>query len=133
MNKHIILFTGLLLLCSTFFAQAKNSQVLFVIDSIPLFNDPEEWNPILPEDISDVTVLKNKDSLKILGFQEFSGVTYVFTKEYRNRPDSIKRIPCLKQMVMKNDGWNLHGIPYTGKYIDYYNNGKIQDEGRLFN
>ena len=107
--------------------------MLFVIDSIPLINDPEEWNPLLPEDIADIRVVRSKDSLALLGYIKFDGVTYIFTKEYRNRPDSLKEIPSLKQMVTNNDVWNLRNIAYSGKYIDYYNSGKIQDEGTLLN
>jgi len=107
--------------------------MLFVIDSVPLLTDPEEWNPVLEEDIADFTVLRNKDSLKSLGWEQLDGITYIFTKEYRNRPDSIKKIPGLKQMEMLNDAWNFHGSPYNGKYIDYYNSGKIQNEGTLVN
>jgi antitoxin component YwqK of YwqJK toxin-antitoxin module len=36
-------------------------------------------------------------------------------------------------MVVKNEIWNLNGIPYSGKYIDYYNSGKIQNRGILLN
>lgn len=114
-------------------ASQTTNRTLFIIDSIPLINDPEEWNPISQEDIADLYVLKNKDSLKLLGWEQFDGVIYVFTKAYRNRPDSIKKIPSLKQMVMKEDVWHLHDIPYSGKYIDYYNNGQIQNEGNLLN
>jgi tetratricopeptide (TPR) repeat protein len=107
--------------------------MLFVIDSIPILTDPEEWNVVLPEDIADLRVLRGKDSLALLGYKNLDGVTYIFTKEYRNRPDSLKRIPSLKQMVKNNDAWNLRNIVYSGKYIDYYNSGKIQDEGTLLN
>ncbi len=113
--------------------QAPANKMLFIIDSIPLLHDPEKWNQIMPEDIADMNVVKNRDSLKLLGWKDLDGITYVFTKEYRNRPDSLKKIPGLKQMEMKNSAWHFHGVPYTGKYIDYYNNGKKQNEGMLLN
>lgn len=115
------------------FGQILNEKILFVIDSIPILNDPEEWNPIDPNDIADITVIKNKDSLKRLRPEQLDGIIYIFTKAYRNRPDSLKRIPSLNQMVVKNEIWNLNDIPYSGIYIDYYNSGKIQNKGTLFN
>ena len=118
---------------ATSFGQISNEKILFVIDSIPILNDPEEWNPIDPNDIADITVIKNKDSLKVLRSEQLDGIIYIFTKAYRNRPDSLKRIPSLKQMVVKNEIWNLNDIPYSGIYIDYYNSGKIQNKGTLLN
>ena len=88
---------------------------------------------INPDDIADITVIKKKDSLKRLRPEQLDGIVYIFTKAYRNRPDSLKRIPSLKQMVVKNEIWNLNGFPYSGIYIDYYNSGKIQDKGTLLN
>ena len=71
--------------------------------------------------------------MKWLRPEQLDGIIYIFTKAYRNRPDGLKRIPSLKQMVMTKEGWNLNGALYTGKYIDYYNSGKIQNEGTLLN
>lgn len=133
MKKNIIFSLVCLLSCATAVAQPPNQKMLFVIDSVPLLTDPEEWNQVLEEDIADFAVLRNRDSLKLLGWEQLDGITYIFTKEYRKRPDSIKRIPGLKQMKMLDGAWNLHGSPYSGKYIDYYNSGRIQNEGTLVN
>ena len=133
MNKLPILLFVFLSISAISYGQRSVEKILFVIDSIPLFNDPEEWNAITQEDIADITVIKNKDSLKRLRPEQLDGIIYIFTKSYRNRPDSLKKIPSLKQMAMKNEIWNLNGIPYSGKYIDYYNSGKIQNEGTLLN
>src|SRR5690242_10513810 len=124
MNKQHFLVLGLLLLSIFSIGQTSNNKILFIIDSLPLLNDPEEWNQLLEEDISDIKVVKSKDSLKLFGFEKFEGVTYIFTKEYRKRPDSLKKIPSLKQLKFENQVWNFNGVPYTGKYIDYFNNGK---------
>lgn len=132
MNKIILLF-GMSFCTSSSVAQPRSERMLFVIDSIPLLTDPETWNQVGSEDISDISVIRNKDSLKLLGWEQLDGITYIFTIEYRNRADSVKKIPGLKQMIMKNDAWHLHDIPYSGKYIDYYNNGRIQNEGVLVN
>lgn len=133
MYKMILCFIGLFSCCNVSFAQDANKRVLFVIDSIPLINDPEDWNPITSEDINDIVVIANKDSLKQLGWGRFNAVTYVFTKAYRNRADSLKRIPSLKQMVEKKGVWFLNDTPYSGRYIDYYNSGRIQNKGSLDN
>jgi len=128
----VFLFT-FLSISATSFGQIPDEKILFVIDSIPILSDPEEWNTIDPNDIADITVIKNKDSLKVLRPEPLDGIIYIFTKAYRNRPDSLKRIPSLKQMVMKNEIWNLNDIPYSGIYIDYYNSGKIQNKGTILN
>ena len=114
-------------------AQTANQKILYILDSIPIINDPESWNQIEPGDISDITVIKNKDSVHRLGWENVDGIIYIFTKAYRSRPDSIKKIPGLKQMVYTSDAWYLNGKIYSGHYIDYFNNGNIQDEGSLLN
>lgn len=112
-------------------AQSSNEKILIIIDSLPLIDNPEQWNQVLQEDIADMNIIKSRDSLKMLGWKKMDAVAYIFTKEYRKRPDSLKKIPSLKQMKINEDRWNFHDFPYTGRYIDYYNNGKIQNEGFL--
>jgi tetratricopeptide (TPR) repeat protein len=133
MNKIFLLFIVCLLTGTTSFAQNQNVKMFFVIDSIPVLDDPEEGNEVKGGDVSDLTVIKNKDSLKLLGYATFDGVTYIFTKEYRNRPDSLKRIPSTKQMERKSGVWLLAGNPYNGRFIDYYYSGRIQGEGIFLN
>ena len=133
MSKLSIFLLVFLSISATSFGQISNEKILFVIDSIPVLNDPEEWNSINADDIADITVIKDKDSLKRLRPEQLDGIVYIFTKAYRNRPDSLKRIPSLKQMVVKNEIWDLNGIVYSGIYIDYYNSGKIQNKGTLLN
>ena len=131
MNKLFVF--GLLLIATACSGQSGNSAILFIIDSIPLLNDPEPWNPIIKEDIADITILKNKDSIKALGWNDVDAITFIFTKAFRARSDSIKMIPSLKQMKQKDGIWYFKDTVYTGKYIDYYNSGRIQDEGTLVN
>lgn len=133
MNRNILLVIVLFSLCTTTFGQAAKSKTMFVVDSIPVIISPERFDEIMLEDIANISIIKNRDSLKILGLSQFDSVTYIFTKEYRNRPDSIKRIPSLKQMEIIDGVWSLLGIPYSGKYIDYYINGRKQNEGELVN
>jgi tetratricopeptide (TPR) repeat protein len=133
MNRLVFLLATFSFISIHSFAQATSERMLFIIDSIPLYNDPEPWNPITKEDIADMKVIRNKDSLKALGWEDVDAASFIFTKAYRSRPDSLKKIPSLKQMEMKNGVWFFEDTEYTGKYIDYYNSGKIQDEGTLIN
>ena len=133
MNKRLLFFLAFTLLSMSLPAQGKRENVLFIIDSIPLLYDPEDWNQLLRDDIADITIIQNKDSLKLLGWEKLDGVTYIFTKAYRSRPDSVKKIPSLRQMETKINGWHFNKELYSGKYIDFYNNGKIQAEGNLVN
>jgi len=96
MKKIILLLVGFFLINSNSFAQISNEKILFVIDSIPVIDDPSEGNNIVGSDVSDMNVIKNKDTIKYLGYENFDGVTFVFTKEYRKRPDSLKRFPSAK-------------------------------------
>ena len=131
--KKVIICIFLLFSCVLVFSQTPDRRVLFVIDSIPQLRDPEEWNKIMTDDIADISVIKNKDSLKMLGWGQMEAITFIFTKAYRKRPDSIKKIPSLKQMELKEGYWQCKGKLYSGKYIDYYNNGSLMDEGELMN
>jgi len=133
MNKITLLLVGLFWICTNSLGQASNEKIMFVVDSIPVMDDPEEGNGILQTDIADITVIRNKDSLKHLGYGQFDGATFLFTKEYRNRPDSIRQISSSKQMEKKDGMWLLRGIPYTGQFIDYYYNGRKQGEGTFIN
>ncbi len=130
MSKIVLSFIGIFVFSICSFGQ---NNILYVIDSIPIINTPEGWNKVNQGDVADVTVIKNSDSLTFLGWGQMDAIIYIFTKAYRNRPDSIKRIPGLRQMAFKNDVWVFHDTVYSGKYIDYYNNGSVQNEGTLLN
>jgi antitoxin component YwqK of YwqJK toxin-antitoxin module len=131
--QSFFIFIFCLTSAASLLAQVEDDRVLYIVDSFPVIDDPEEWNKILPEDIADARELKDADSLKLLGLADLGKIIYVFTKEYRKRPDSLKRVPCLKQMYTKNGSWFLNGMAYSGKYIDYYNNGRLQNVGTLLN
>lgn len=133
MKKNILLFIGLLSICTISFGQASNDKIMFVVDSIPVMQDPEYGNEILQTDVSDITVIKNKDTLNLLGYGQFDGVTYIFTKEYRNRPNSIKQFPSSGQMEKKNGVWFFRNTLYSGRFIDYYYSGRKQGEGTFVN
>lgn len=106
---------------------------MFVVDSIPVIDDPQQGDEIQQTDVADITIIKNKDTLNRLGYAQFDGVTFVFTKEYRNRADSLRQIPSTKQMERKNGVWLFHNNPYSGPFIDYYYSGKKQGDGAFIN
>ncbi len=133
MNKIILFLIGVLFAGTIVFGQSSNEKTLFVIDSIPVIDDPEDGNDLSQADVSDLTVVKNKDTLNGLGYGQFDVVTFIFSKAYRNREDSIKQIPSSKQMEKKSGVWLFHNTPYSGQFIDYYYNGKKQGEGTFLN
>ncbi len=129
MSKILSFIFGLFLLSQNSFGQGTPENVIYVIDSIPVIENPEEGNEILETDIEDITVIKNKDTLRLLGYEKFDGAIFIFTKEYRKRPEDLKRIPSSKQMEKKNGVWYFRGNQYNGKFIDYYYSGQKQGEG----
>ena len=133
MNKIILLFAGLFFLDTISFGQTSNDKIMFVVDSISVIDDPKEGNEILQTDVADITVIKNKDTLRLLGYEQFDGVTFLFTKEYRNRPERIKQIPSSKQMKKKNGAFLFRNNIYSGQFIDYYYSGRKQGEGIFLN
>lgn len=129
---------GFLFLCFTLFhsigfGQDSANGIIYIVDSIPVIEDPKYDDNISQSNISDVTVIVNKDSLTRAGYGQYDKAIFIFTKEYRNRPDSLKRIPSIKQMQWINGAWNLHGNVYSGRFIDYYYTGYRQGEGTLVN
>lgn len=133
MKKSTLYIFGLLLLSLYSFGQSPTGNVIYIIDSIPVIDDPEEGNEINNEDIAEVNVIKNKDTLRLLGYDKFDGAIYIFTKEYRNRPEDLKQIPSSKQMEKKSGVWYLRSNIYSGKFIDYYYSGRKQGEGTFLN
>ncbi|QMU63339.1 MAG: tetratricopeptide repeat protein [Flavobacteriaceae bacterium] len=132
-----ILFTVVLFLKVVFgFAQNENENILYIVDSIPIIEEPKEGFGTLTEnEIDRVEMIKDKASIELTGYKNLDKIIYVFTKEYALRSDSIKAIPTTKLMVKKNGTWYLKGDknPYSGLFIDYYLNGKKQEEGTLSN
>jgi antitoxin component YwqK of YwqJK toxin-antitoxin module len=133
MYKFPFLLFGLFLICNLSVGQNPNQKVIYIIDSIPVLEDPDEDNDIDETDIADVAVIKNKDTLKMLGYEKFDGAVYVFTKEYRNRSEELKRIPSSKQMERIGDAWYFKEKLYSGPFIDYYYSGRKQGEGTFVN
>lgn len=133
MKRIIFILITVFLINKISFGQTSNDKIIFVVDSIPVLDDPEYGNDIVSADVADITVIKNRDTLKLLGYERFGGVTYLFTKEYRNRPDSLKQIPSSKQLKRKGDVFLFNGSLFTSSFIDYYYSGKKQGEGSFLN
>ncbi len=133
MIKIIIFLTGLIYFQNISFAQTSNEKIIYVVDSIPVIDDPEDGNEILPNEITDITVIANKDTLNLLGYGKFDKAIFVFTKEYRVRPDSLKQIPSSKQMEKKNGVFLFRSNLYSGQFIDYFYSGRKQGEGKFLN
>jgi len=128
------IFLLLLFFFFKLFAQEQNENVLYVIDNVKVINDPERGNDINANDIEEVDIVKNKDSLKKNGLEKFDGVIYIFTKEFKKRSDELKKIPTTRNMEMLNGNiWHYNNKIYSGKFIDYYYSGRIQGEGNLLN
>jgi tetratricopeptide (TPR) repeat protein len=131
--KKVFLVGILLMMQLIVFGQSADEKIIYIVDSVVVKDDPKEGNEILQDDILDFTVIKDRDKLKLLGYENFDGVIYLFTKEYRKRSDSLKRIPSSNQMERKDGVYLFRGQPYNGPIIDYYYSGRKQGEGIFLN
>ncbi|RZA04128.1 MAG: hypothetical protein EOP47_00195 [Sphingobacteriaceae bacterium] len=122
----------------TSFAQdvKKEESILYVVDSIPVIDEPEEGLGTMRNgDVESLVVVTNPEKVKQHGYPSVDKIIFITTKEYVKRPDDVKKIPTTKIMERKGNVWYLKGstTPYTGKFIDYFFNGKIQGEGSMKN
>lgn len=134
--KKLYLTLSFVLISFTGICQIPNESVLYIVDSVPIYNEPPEGFDSLDENLIDrVDIVRNKETIEKAGYKDLEGLIYVYTKEYTARPDSIKAIPTTKLMTAKNGVWYLQSQtePYTGSFIDYYLNGKKQGEGSMLN
>jgi len=119
----------------TAFGQEENEKVLFVVDSIPIFDELTKEEGNLPEELVDyVNVVTNKADFGKYEIYDFDKIAFVFTKEYSKRSDELKKIPTFPNKFYKKEGkYCLKGSskPYTGRYFEYYLTGFKKDEGFL--
>lgn len=119
------------------YGQEKKEKILYVVDSIPIFNEiSEEEGSLSEKTVDHIEVVTTKSKFGEYQIYDFDKLIFVFTKEYTKRPDAIKRIPSfVNKMYKKDDKWCLKGFstPYTGKYIDYYLTGIKKEEGFISN
>lgn len=124
----ILLFTASFPL----FGQSTQENILYVIDSVAIVNDPDEDDgELLDSDIETVTVVTTKSEIAKLGYKDVDKIIFIMTKEYTMRPHELRKIPSLKQMEKTNGRWHLKtsSSPYSGAFIEYYMNGKKRGEG----
>jgi tetratricopeptide (TPR) repeat protein len=132
MKRLIICFLTAIVIPS--FGQEVQERVLYVIDSIPIINDPQEDDGELTEqDIDSATVVTNKSEIEKLGYKDVDKIVFIITKEYARRSAELKGIPTLSQMERKNGRWHLLSsqTPYTGRFVEHYINGRIKGEGNF--
>ncbi len=118
-------------------AYGQNDRLLYVIDSIPMFSG---FNKNGESDITDNDVYKSvtlAKSTRLSAYQKYDidSIIFITTKDYAKRPDSIKIIPSSRDLYESNRYWYLKitASKYSGKFIDYYLNGKLKSEGRYKN
>ncbi len=134
MKPQKLFFVVFFLISFQIFSQNKNENIVYIIDNVIIKNDPERGDELKNEDVSEMNVIKNIDSLKKYGFEKYDGAIYIFTKEYQKRSNDIRQIPSTKQMNLKNGNvWYYKDQIYNGPFIDYYLSGKIEGEGILKN
>jgi antitoxin component YwqK of YwqJK toxin-antitoxin module len=129
--KKLILYVLIIIPFATY-GQGKEERVLYVVDSIPIINDPgEEEGTLTKNDIETLTVVTNKLDLEKHGYKDLDKIIFIITKEYAKRPEELKKIPTIKQMERRSGKWHLKGssTPYSGQFIDYYFNGRKQGDG----
>jgi hypothetical protein len=121
-------------LCLNAFGQEPEERFLYVVDSIPILEDPEEGEGTLSEnEIETITVVTNPGEIAKLGYKDLDKLIFIITKEYAKRPQDVRSIPTTKEMERRDGKWYLRNSasPYNGRFIDYYYNGRIQGEGVL--
>ncbi|HEY4335157.1 MAG TPA: hypothetical protein VGM89_04650, partial [Puia sp.] len=119
------------LFARTAFCQTTDSTSVFIVDSLLIKENPAPDDTLMMSDIASMKVIKDKDSLQRMGYAGYEKVTYIFTRAYRARPDSLRNIPTTKQMAPVNGVWLLHGTPYSGRVIDYYLSGRKEEESLM--
>jgi len=131
--KKLLLF-ALTIISFVTYGQRTEERVLYVVDSIPIINDPgEEEGTLTENDIETLTVVTNKADIEKHGYKDLDKIIFIITKEYAKRPVELRNIPTVKQMERKTGKWYIKGssTPYSGQFIDYYFNGKKQGDGIL--
>ena len=129
-----LIFYALTIIPLASYGQGTVERILYVVDSIPIINDPGEEDGTLAEnDIETLIVVTNKADIESHGYKDLDKIIFIITKEYAKRPVEIRSIPTVKQMERKTGKWYIKGssTPYSGQFIDYYFNGKKQGDGIL--
>ncbi|HWZ16627.1 MAG TPA: hypothetical protein VNW95_15415 [Mucilaginibacter sp.] len=135
MMKHILAIILSFSLLTCFCQDIKKSEnILYIVDSVPIIKDPDKTSGTLKnDDIDHLEVVTNSDKIKALGYTSIDKIIYITTKEFVKRPDEIKKIPTTRSMERREGVWYLKNVTtsYSGKFIDYFLNGRIEGEGVL--
>jgi antitoxin component YwqK of YwqJK toxin-antitoxin module len=136
--KNIFTILSFVLFTSVSLAQqeAKQEKILYIIDNVPVINDPDEKSGNLQnEDVDRLVVVIDTQKIKLAGYPSVDKIIYVTTKEYMKRTDEVNKIPTTKLMKKKDGRWYTKGssMAYEGPFIDYFLNGKIQGKGTMKN
>jgi len=110
----------------------KPEKILYIVDNVPIIDDPDEgMGDLGTNDVDYLKVVTNKDSINTLGYPNIDKVIYIYTKAFSKRTDDIRKIPTTKLMERKNGAWYLKNsnTPYSGRFIDYFINGAEESEG----
>jgi antitoxin component YwqK of YwqJK toxin-antitoxin module len=133
--KKILLIVSLICISTIVFSQEKKVKVFYIVDNVPIIDEPDENSgTVSNDDIEELLVVTDKEKIKQTGY-DADKIIYITTKEYKKRSEEIRKIPTTKTMDRKDGVWYLKNVstPYSGKFIDYFFNGKIQGEGNLNN
>jgi antitoxin component YwqK of YwqJK toxin-antitoxin module len=116
------------------FGQQQDGKVLYVVDSIPVIEDPDpEEGTMTENDIETLTVVTNKSDIEKRGYKDIDKIIFIITKEYFKRPEELRKIPTTKKMKRINGKWYLGNstTSYSGQFIDYFFNGRKQGDGTM--
>ena len=125
-----------LLISINLFSQQAEEKILYVVDSIPVVEEPKNEDLSLSQDaIHAVEVVTSKSKMEEYGYKDLDKLIFIITREYHSRSPELKKIPSTRAMERKEGRWHLKNgsIPFTGPFIDYFLNGKKQGEGFLKN
>ena len=114
----------------------EDESYFIVLDSVPLMEDPpEEFRTLNPDLLDRVDIVRDQSIIKSYDLGQFDAILFIFTKAYVQRPPEIKAIPTTQRMRKIQGTWYLvnSSEPYSGKFIDYYPDGKKEGEGVLMN
>jgi len=135
MTKKITFIFFILFISNTYIK--AQSRILYVIDSVPYYDDifyidySERNKAFLYEDeIANSKIITDSIEIKKLGYHSDT-VIFILTKELLKRPNEYKMIQNIKKL--KFYGTLLYNpdfsAPYTGSFIEYYINGKVERTG----
>lgn len=115
-------------------SQSAPERMVYVIDSIPFFEPPDNsLGELLESDIEQLVIISHPDSIKALGYQDVDKLAFIQTKAYLKRADSLRAVPNIWRMQMKGDIWYDQHVetPYSGPFAEYYLNGTPKGTGFL--